>query len=689
MSDSADNCFRLRAGDAECVLVNSNGSSVNMAHLGGWLGDELPRDGFNRAVTGNLIDTTLQSPLLPDPASGWTGSPGWRYGPAPSRPWRASVERSSDDVVVVDHHHDDGYQVRFRIQAISDGLFAFNLVGRYPTDGESGRIALGIPLPAIAAEALAFSGRWAGEMAVDRVSLSGGLARGSRAGSRTAHDAFPALVVGSSAFGADTGEVIGIHLGWSGNYELTVEPDRDGTFRIAFDLDPRELAQQDDGSFESPTLYAGWSDKGLNGLRVKFQDGVRALRRSSGAATQAKVQLNTWEGVYFDHSEARLKEMAGVAASLGFERFVLDDGWFGRRANDTKGLGDWTPRPEVYPDGLGSLIDHVQAQGLEFGLWFEPEMVNVDSELYEQHPDWILGQADQPLGRNQYGLDLCNAACFEHFESTLTDILADERIASVKWDMNRDLPQATGRPLAPAAARLIKSVRESRRGLEIEACASGGGRTDLSALGWCNRVWLSDAHDPDIRTPMMAAYSLFAPPEVMGCHIGPEASHQTGRRWSIHTRASMSVLASMGMELDPLSLSEEEARIVADYIALHRKHRLWLHQGHMLELDYPDPALTVLGVFSAERDRALLFVLQRSPRSHNVPVALRIPHLQGTIRVTAPVTDPALRRSARSQPGWLEPDGMRCDSEFLSSHGLPLPILSPMRGVLVALLPED
>jgi alpha-galactosidase len=687
MTNSDDDCIRLQAGDSECILVASKESSVDLAHLGGWLGDELPRDGFSRAVTGNLIETTVQAPLLPDPASGWTGTPGWLNGPAPTKPWRASVEHRDEDVVIVDHHHEDGYRARITVRAISDGLFAFDLAGRYPTGGESGRIALGIPLPAQTAEALVFSGRWAGEMAVDRVPLSGGLARGSRAGSRTAHDAFPGLVAGSAGFGADTGEVFGVHLGWFGNYELTVGPGREGTFRIAFNLDPRELTQHEDGSFESPTLYAAWSDKGLNGLRVRFQDGVRVIRRLSGAATQGKVQLNTWEGVYFDHSEARLKEMASAAASLGFERFVLDDGWFGRRANDTKGLGDWTPRPEVYPEGLGALIDHVQAQGLEFGLWFEPEMVNADSELYEQHPDWILGQPDQPLGRHQYGLDLCNTACFEHLETTLTDILADERIASVKWDMNRDLPQAAGRPLAPAATRLIESVRDSRPGLEIEACASGGGRTDLSALGWCNRVWLSDAHDPDIRTPMMAAYSLFAPPEVMGCHIGPQTSHQTGRRWSIHTRASMSVLASMGMELDPLSLSAEEGGIVAEYIALHVKHRSWLHHGHMLELDHLDPGLTALGVFSARRDRALIFVLQRLPRDQNVPGPLRIPHLEGAIRVTAPVMDPALRRSARSQPEWLDAAGMTCDSAFLSNHGLPLPILSPMRGVLVELLP--
>ncbi len=677
----------IRLGDenGECVLLTGRGAPPGLVHLGAWLGDALTSENFQRPQTGNLLDA-VAFPLFPDPALGWTGTPGWQGGPRPDRAWTTSVHPPEADAVVMTGEHPEGFRVEIRVQAVSPGLFGLSLRGSSP-GGPEGRIALSMPLPPSAAEAIGFGGRWAGEMTMERVALAGGFSRSSRAGSRTAHDAFPALVAGSAGFSAESGEVVGVHLGWWGNYELTVETTRESGHRVVFHLDPAELAPRGEGGFETPVLYVGWSDRGLNGLRVVFQDGVRQLRARSGAATKGRVQLNTWEGIYFEHSEVRLKEMAGVAAAMGFERFVLDDGWFGRRDSDRRGLGDWTPRPEVYPQGLGPLVDHVHAQGLEFGLWLEPEMVNADSALFEAHPDWILGEPDQPLGRNQYGLDLCNPACFAHLESTLGDILADERIASVKWDMNRDLPQAAGRPVASAATRLIESVRARRPGLEIEACASGGGRTDLGALAWCNRVWLSDAHDPDIRTPMMAAYSLFAPPEVMGCHIGPEVSHQTGRRWSMHARASMSVLASMGMELDPLGLSEEDARIVAEYVALHRHHRHWLHRGHMLALEHPDPGLTALGVFSAARDRALLFLLQRTPRHQTVTGPLKIPHLHGDLIVSAPIVDPALHRGVRSQPDWLGESGMECPARFLAGHGLPLPIMAPSRGLLVELLP--
>lgn len=687
--ESREQLDRLLAGAVECTVQSGRGLPPGIVHIGAWLGEEVPDVGFGHAQAGNLIDAATSAPLFPDPAQGWSGTPGWRDGPAQDVPWTAEIEASNAGELEIGYAQPEGYRAKIRVSAVSAGLFELGVQGAVPAGARRGRIALGLPLPPAAAEAICFGGRWAGELTTERVPLAGGISRVSRAGSRTAHDAFPALIAGSQGFSADSGEVLGVHLGWWGNYELTVESTREGGYRAVFHLDPAELEPLSDGGFRAPPLYFGWTDKGLNGLRVLFQDGVRALRMRSGAATQGKIQLNTWEGVYFDHSEIRLKEMAGVAAAMGFERFVLDDGWFGRRANDTRGLGDWTPRPEVYPDGLDGLIDHVRAQGLEFGLWFEPEMVNADSALFETHPEWVIGDPAQPLGRNQLGLDLTNPDCFDHLQSTLTEILADERIASVKWDMNRDLPQAAGTPLAPAATRLIESVRASRPGLEVEACASGGGRTDLGALTWCNRVWLSDAHDPDIRTPMMAAYSLFAPPEVMGCHIGPEVSHQTGRRWSMHARASMSVLASMGMELDPLTLSEEEARIVAEYVALHRQHRRWLHRGHMLELDHPDPGLTVLGVFGADRDRALLFLLQRASRSRNVPGPLKVPHLVGDLTVSAPVVDPAIRRSARLQPAWLDEEGMACSATFLAAHGLPLPIMSPMRGLLVEIMPAS
>lgn len=686
--DAATRLLRLCAGAAELAVAAGARQVPAIIHLGAALGQRPLPGLWQGAEAGSLLDVPTAVPLLPDSAAGWTGAPGWAGADAAAA-WLAETPTLDGDVIDAAFRHPDGRQLRYRIEIFGEGLFAVRLQAHMGAATHGHDIALTLPLPTTAVETLAFSGRWAGELMAERRPLAGGHLQSSRAGSRTAHDAFPGFLAGSSGFDDDHGEVLALHLAWFGNYELGVSRARDGQFVARWALDLREFEPDDDGWRSLPTLFAAWSGEGLNGIRIAMQEGARRLRRDSGAAAPGKVQLNTWEGVYFRHDVAALKRMADAAADIGMERFVLDDGWFGRRTDDTRGLGDWVPRSEVYPDGLGELIDHVRAAGLEFGLWVEPEMVNADSALYQRHPEWILGAADQPLGRHQYALDLCQPACFDHLEQTLRELVADARIASLKWDMNRDVPQAAGRPLAAAAQRLIAAIKHARGDLEIEACASGGGRSDWSALAWCNRVWLSDAHDPDVRLPMMAAYSLFAPREAMGSHIGPETSHQTGRRFGLHARAAMAVLGSMGVELDPLTLDSSAREIVGSYVALHKRHRGWMDGGHLLVLPHVDANLTAVGVFSAARDRALICLLQRGTRSRTVTTPLRIRHLRGALTVRAPIVDRALGHGARSQPAWTTGERLLTDGEFLAAHGLPLPLLAPMRAVLVELLPSD
>ncbi len=676
----------LAAGPVEMWIVEAPDRLPAILHVGRPLRHAPPVEAVRGASQGTRLDEDPLS-LLPDPARGWTGPPGWN-GTDPLRPWQHGGTRAGAGCIAVDFQHPGGRALSLAIRVVSDGLFALDALVRAADGQYRDTVSYTLPLPASAAEGLAFSGRWAGELAPERGPLAGGRHRLSRAGSRSAHDAFPAFLAGEDGFAEDRGELLALHLGWFGNYDLAVIRARSGRFLVQVTVAPAEMAATADGGRRLPTLYLGWSDGGLNGIRRCFQDGARRVREVAGSAAPGKVQLNTWEGVYFGHDLARLKAMASAAAALGVERFVLDDGWFGRRLDDTRGLGDWVPRADVYPGGLGELMDHVLGEGLEFGLWVEPEMVSADSALYEAHSEWILGPPDQPLGRHQYSLNLCEPSCFEHLERVLAALVADRRISSLKWDMNRDVPQAAGQPLVPAALALISAVKAARGDLQIEACASGGARSDWSALGWCNRVWLSDAHDPDIRLPMMAAYGLFAPAEVMGAHIGPQTSHQTGRRWSLHARASVAVLGSMGLELDPLSLDDEARATVADYVALHKRHRSWMSRGHLLVLPHPDPGLTAVGVFGPARDRALICLLQRVPRSSEVPAPLAVRHLDGTLVVRVPVLDPAVPRTARRQPGWVSAEPLEVTSAFLAGHGLPLPVIPPMRAVLVEVLPR-
>jgi alpha-galactosidase len=255
-------------------------------------------------------------------------------------------------------------------------------------------------------EVMLFDGRWGHEFQLVRQQLATGLVVKEGRTGRTSHHAPPFAVIGAAGFGEHAGEVVGLHLAWSGNHRLLVERLRDGRVQAQGGelFLPGEMTLAPGEAYETPVLYAARSSAGLNGLSGRFHPFVR--ERIMGGRLKARprpVHFNTWEAVYFRHDLTELKALADVAAEIGAERYVLDDGWFEGRNDDTTSLGDWRPDRAKYPDGLGPLIDHVRGLGLEFGLWVEPEMANAASDLLRTHPDWVLGDPArvQPLGRGQ------------------------------------------------------------------------------------------------------------------------------------------------------------------------------------------------------------------------------------------------------------------------------------------------
>ncbi|MEM1037573.1 MAG: alpha-galactosidase [Pseudomonadota bacterium] len=534
------------------------------------------------------------------------------------------------------------------------------------------------PLPRWIEDVLTWGGRWSGEFQPERCDIGRGVDVRNRSGNRIAPDGFPGLVIGTAGFGEDMGEVIGVHLAALADFDLAVRRGREGDYALE--------AEGPEGG-KTPTLYLAYSDRGLNGLRVAFQDAYR-IQFSETYMHYRPVQLNTWEGVYFDHDVDRLNDMARAGAALGAEHFVLDDGWFGRRTDDTRGLGDWTPRADVYPDGLRPLMDAVEAMGMTFGLWIEPEMVNRDSALFEAHPDWIWGDVDQPLGRGQYGLDLTIPECWEYAYNAAMGALDGLRVESLKWDCNRDLIGASPK-IAQYAHDLMADINFlGYPSLPIEACASGGGRLSWGYADVAYRYWLSDAHDPDIKLPMLSQASLFFPGLVLGTHVGGAVSHLTRRAFPIETRAAAAMLGHMGLELDPTGLSEREAEALSEAISIWKANRDWMQDGHLLALPHPDPGLSALGVFSADRTRALIVVLQCDTPRDAVPAPLRIAHLGGAVRVKAVCLDPQLKRFAKAQPDWLE-TGLAMDAESLRAIGLQLPILQAGRCLAIDISPTD
>ena len=304
-----------------------------------------------------------------------------------------------------------------------------------------------IPVPMHYNKILGFKGRWAKEFqtqSIDR--FMGAYVRENRSG-RTSHDAFPAVIVHSDQANESAGEAYGLHLGWSGNHHLRIEEQFVGRAYAQFGelFFPGELSLEPGESYYSPVLYGASSNTGLTDLSACFHQYIRENLTDPRMQGKPKpVHFNTWEAMYFDLSMSRLCQLADdEAAAVGVERFVLDDGWFKGRKSDRAGLGDWTVDETVFPLGLGPLVEHVNAAGMEFGLWVEPEMVNQDSDLYRAHPDWVLNAAPAPLllSRNQLVLDLTRTEVQKYLFEHLDNLLSEYAITYLKWDMNRVINQ--------------------------------------------------------------------------------------------------------------------------------------------------------------------------------------------------------------------------------------------------------
>ena len=491
-----------------------------------------------------------------------------------------------------------------------------------------------LPAPAAASHFLDYAGRWTQELGERWVPFVRGVhSRTSRRG-RPGHDHFPSLVV-APADAAD-GEAYGWHLGWSGNHRMMVEELPDGRRLVQFGeaLEPGEITLDPGISYRTPPLYLAFAKDGINGLSHAFQAHVRhSILSFPEPARPRPVHYNCWEAVYFDHKIDRLKSLAEKAASLGAERFVLDDGWFRGRNDDTTSLGDWHVDPLKYPDGLYPLIEHVERLGMTFGLWVEPEMISPVSELARNYPDWIVAPAafEPILGRQQQVLDLTNQAVTDYLLERLSALLTAYRIDYLKWDMNRDLAlaldaesRALGHRQTVALYALLSRLREAHPGVEIESCASGGARLDYGILNHTQRVWLSDSNDAHERWRMQHTAQTFLPPEAVGSHVGPGICHTSGRQLSMAFRAAVAMTGHMGFEMDLDELTEQEAHDLAAATAFYKIHRSLLHTGRQYRLETPGGLALAQMTVSPDQDRFLLFHGTIATGPNEAPRPLRL-----------------------------------------------------------------
>jgi alpha-galactosidase len=483
--------------------------------------------------------------------------------------------------------------------------------------------------------------------------------------------------------------VWGAHLAWSGNHVLLAEVLADSRkyLQLGELLMAGEVCLEPGGSYSTPEVLATYSQNGLTPASLNFHRDVRAnLPKQSNSASR-KVLLNTWEAVYFDHDEEKLKNLADIAASVGVERFVLDDGWFAGRRNDKTSLGDWWVSPEIYPNGLAPLISHVRKLGMDFGIWVEPEMISEDSELFRMHPDWALVSPDyEPVrSRNQLVLNLVHAPAYEYVFSKLDKLLSENEISFIKWDMNRPHVQATlksgaagTREQTLAFYKLVDQLREKHRHIEIESCSSGGGRIDHEILRRTDRVWTSDCIDPHRRQKIQRGASMFIPNEVMGAHIGAEKAHTTSRVHSLEFRATSAVFGHLGLELDLTICSQSELQLIKQAIDWHKKFRGLLHSGDAVRFDCESASQISHGVYSQDRNEALVSLVQLTETKQDEDAEfLRLPGLDSECRYRVAVLDSNFVTSR---------DVGEYTGQQLANTGLKLSKMRPETGTIFHLL---
>jgi alpha-galactosidase len=686
----------LRSGGVSVVVDHSGPDLPAIVHWGADLG-ELDDAGLASVLLANGLPARSQGPddpvrvaVLPEHATGWLGRPGLAGAFADGTDWAprfvlSGVEATATSLVV-QAVSAAGLHLTTELVLSPQGLLRARHTlrndGRAPYSVQS--LVVALPVPPVAQELLDLTGRWCRERSPQRKPFDVGTWLREARGGRSGHDASTVLLAGAPGFGFRHGEAWGVHLAWAGNGTAWAERSFTGTSVLAAGelLQPGEIELAPADSYEMPWVFGTWSDAGLDGISSRFHQWLRA--RPAHPRRPRPVTLNVWEAVYFDHDLGKLLALVQLAAETGVERFVLDDGWFRHRRDDTAGLGDWYVDETVWPQGLSPLVDAVRAAGMEFGLWFEPEMVNLDSDLARAHPDWLLGASSGLPGdqRHQQVLDLGQQPAWDYLLERIDRLLSEYAVSYVKWDHNRHLVAASGRDGRAGVHRqtealyaLLDELRRRHPGLEIESCASGGGRVDLGILEHTDRVWTSDCNDALERQSIQRWTGLLLPPELMGAHVGPTRSHTTQRTHDLSFRAATALFGHFGIEWDISAANGDEREQLRDWISLYTRLRGLLHTGDVVRADSPDPAYWLHGVVATDRSAAVFaFVRLTTSVVENVG-ALRLPGL-----------DPARTYAVRAvSPGAL-PLELEATGRVLGEVGVQGPALHPEHALVVELI---
>ena len=585
------------------------------------------------------------------------------------------------EIVVKDQAYDLEVTLRYRV--FPQGIVRKSAVIRNKTNSvitlESAQSG-SIHLPAGEGYRLThLYGRWAGETQVAQQAITPGVKLIESRRGNTGSQANPWFAIDGPQPASETsGNVWFGALGWSGNWVIAVEQTQHqqvrvtagfNTFDFAWPLKPGE-------SLETPPFYVGFSPQGFGEASRRFHSFQREFIMPGGKAAKPRpVLYNSWEATTFNVNEAGQVELAKMAAGLGIERFVMDDGWFGGRNHDRAGLGDWTVNPKKFPNGLKGLIDAVKANGMDFGIWVEPEMVNPDSDLYRAHPDWAMHFPDRPRtpARNQLVLNMARDDVKEHILAALDKLVSENDIAFLKWDMNRNFSEPGWPEVAPADQKkiwatytrnvyeIIDRLKKKHPGLEIESCSGGGGRIDLGILSRVEQVWASDNTDALDRLKIQEGYSLAYTPQAM-MDWTTDVPNMNGRSTPLEFRFLVAMQGALGIGNNLKKWQPADFELAKKMIAYYKQVRGTVQQGKLYRLFSPrDPVgLQANAYVSQDGKQAVLFATMRSQQyGRSTPVV----YLQGldekAVYKVSAINNNLLDRQPQLSGAYLMQQGLR------------------------------
>lgn len=706
-------------GAGVSLVIQFSEPMPRVLHWGADLGDLTTQETESLLVssapsaTHNSTDEPRYFSVLPTEADAWSGTPGFE---GRIRQTGAPYFRFELDDVTVGEHSTSfdlsdraaGCTVKLHYALDPDtGVLAASAVVRRHADAtdvlDVHHLTLMLPVPDRAVEVVDFTGKWSRERSPQRTPIGFGThLRESRRG-RSSLDSPYLMMAGTQRFGFRSGEVWAAHVGWSGNQRYLVEqlPEGAGAHRSTLGggelLLPGEISLSAGETYTAPTVYFSWSERGMDGIADRFHEWLR--RRPTHPRAPRPLVLNTWEAVYFDHDLATLLRLTDAAGDIGVERVVLDDGWFLGRRDDGTGLGDWFVDAEVWPEGLTPFVERIRSHGMDFGLWFEPEMVNLTSRLAIEHPDWVLAPpAPGPSIRNQHVLNLAHPDAWQFIFDRIDALVAEYRIDYIKWDHNRELHEASRQDAEGRAGvhaqtqalyRMLDALRAKHPALEIESCASGGGRIDLGILERTDRVWASDCNDPEERQQIQRWTGQLLPPELVGTHVGAAESHTTKRVTSLSFRLITALFGHAGIELDLSAHDARELSEIRAWARLYKEQRALLHSGRVVRADLADEESMFHGVVAEDRREALFAWVRLGTsvpiQSGRIALPGLDPETTYRIELREEIGAPVLHEVA---PAWFtaaREGSLVMRGALLSRLGLPMPTLQPQQAMLLRL----